>query len=151
MNNWCFSCVLITINLGDVQLSICVLLIKKSFHYESQNWRMDTVRCCTWWQDQNCDDQAILLLCINSKVNGLIILGIIFEYSLYFYAFCFAVRLSRLVLTLCNLEQYEVDTISGDIVKTLHVIVGFSVKRNFVCESKFSWWLFQLVVVSRFA
>ena len=37
----------------------------------------------------------------------------------------FAVRLSRLVLTLCNLEQYEVDTISGDIVKTLHVIVGF--------------------------
>ena len=63
--------------------------------------------------------------------------------------FLFAVRLSRLVLTLCNLEQYEVDTISGDIVKTLHVIVGF-VKRNFVCESKFSWWLFQLVVLSRF-
>ena len=24
------------------------------------------------------------------------------------------------------------------------------VKRNFVCESKFSWWLFQLVVLSRF-
>ena len=24
------------------------------------------------------------------------------------------------------------------------------VKRNFVCESKFSWWLFQLVVMSRF-
>ena len=41
------------------------------------------------------------------------------------YTLFFAVRLSRLVLTLCNLEQYEVDTISGDIVKTLHVIVGF--------------------------
>jgi hypothetical protein len=27
----------------------------------------------------------------------------------------FAVRLSRLVLTLCNLERYEVDIISGDI------------------------------------
>ena len=37
----------------------------------------------------------------------------------------FAVRLSRLVLTLCNLEQYEVDTTLCDIVKTLHVIVGF--------------------------
>jgi len=36
----------------------------------------------------------------------------------------FAVRLSRLVLTLCNLEQYEVDTILCDIVKTLHIIVG---------------------------
>ena len=55
---------------------------------------------------------------------GLFFIGIIFKYSLYFYAFL-AVRLSRLVLTLCNLEQYEVDTISGDIVKTLHVIVGF--------------------------
>ena len=41
------------------------------------------------------------------------------------FTLLFAVRLSRLVLTLCNLEQYEVDTISGDIVKTLHVIVGF--------------------------
>jgi hypothetical protein len=29
------------------------------------------------------------------------------------------------------------------------LLLGF-VKRNFVCESKFSWWLFQLVVVSRF-
>ena len=37
----------------------------------------------------------------------------------------FAVRLSRLVLTLCNLEQYEVNSILCDIVKTLHVIVGF--------------------------
>jgi len=77
-----------------------------------------------WWQDEKCDDQAILLLFINSKVYGLIILGIISKYSLYFYAFL-AVRLSRLVLTLCNLERYEVDTISGDMVKTLHVIVGF--------------------------
>jgi hypothetical protein len=42
-----------------------------------------------------------------------------------FTLFFFAVRLSRLVLTLCNLEQYEVDTISGDMVKTLHVIIGF--------------------------
>jgi hypothetical protein len=31
-----------------------------------------------------------------------------------------------LVLTLCNLEQYEVDTCyMCDLVKTLHVIVGF--------------------------
>jgi len=57
-------------------------------------------------------------------------MGLLFKISssstaLYFYAFFFAVRLSRLVLTLCNLERYEVDTISGDIVKTLHVIVGF--------------------------
>jgi hypothetical protein len=48
----------------------------------------------------------------------------------------FAVRLSRLVLTSCNLEQYEVDTILCDIVKTLHVIVGFFVKRNFVLRIK---------------
>ncbi len=68
--------------------------------------------------------EAILLLFVNFKVYGLIIQGIIFEYSLYFYAF-FAVRLPHLVLTLCNLEQYEVDSILCDIVKTLHVIVGF--------------------------
>ena len=57
----------------------------------------------------------------------------------------FAVRLSRLVLTLCNLEQYEVDTISSDIVKTLHVIVGFLLSvilfanQNFLDD--FSNWL----------
>jgi len=62
-----------------------------------------------------------------------------------FYALFFAVRLSRLVLTLCNLEQYEVDTISGDIVKTLHVIIGFLLSvilfanQNFLDD--FSNWL----------
>jgi hypothetical protein len=61
-----------------------------------------------------------------------------------FYAF-FAVRLSRLVLTLCNLERYEVDTILSDIVKTLHVIVGFLLSvilfanQNFLDD--FSNWL----------
>ncbi len=68
-------------------------------------------------------------------------MGLLFEVSSSSTACTFtlfyAVRLSRLVLTLCNLERYEVDTISGDMVKTLHVIVGY-VKRNFVCESKFS-------------
>ena len=60
------------------------------------------------------------------------------------YAFV-AVRLSRLVLTLCNLEQYEVDIISCDIVKTLHVIVGFLLSvilfanQNFLDD--FSNWL----------
>jgi len=63
----------------------------------------------------------------------------------------FAVRLSRLVLTLCNLEQYEVDVISCDIVKTLHVIVGFLLSvilfanQNFLDD--FSNWLY----LSRFA
>jgi hypothetical protein len=60
---------------------------------------------------------------INSKVYGLIIKVSSSSTACTFTLF-FAVRLSRLVLTLCNLEQYEVDTISGDIVKTLHVIVG---------------------------
>ena len=61
-----------------------------------------------------------------------------------FYAFL-AVRLSRLVLTLCNLEQYEVDTISSDMVKALHVIVGFLLSvilfanQNFLDD--FSNWL----------
>ena len=68
VNNWYFSCVLITINLGDNHLSICGLLIKKSFIMSRKRWRIDTVWCCTWWQDQNCDElecsknQAILLL-----------------------------------------------------------------------------------------
>ena len=56
---------------------------------------------------------------------GLLFLGYHLRVQLVLLRFLFAVRLSRLVLTLCNLEQYEVDTISGDIVKTLHVIVGF--------------------------
>jgi hypothetical protein len=57
----------------------------------------------------------------------------------------FAVRLSRLVLSLCNLERYKVDTISSDIVKTLHVIVGFLLSvilfanQNFLDD--FSNWL----------
>ena len=52
-------------------------------------------------------------------------LGYHLRVQLVLLRFFFAVRLSRLVLTLCNLEQYEVDTILCDIVKTLHVIVGF--------------------------
>jgi hypothetical protein len=67
------------------------------------------------------------------------------QVQLVLFTLFVAVRLSRLVLTLCNLEQYEVDTISGDMVKTLHVIVGF-VKRI-----KIFLMTFQLVVVSRFA
>jgi hypothetical protein len=47
------------------------------------------------------------------------------QVQLVLFTLFVAVRLSRLVLTLCNLERYEVDTISGDIVKTLHVMVGF--------------------------
>ena len=56
-------------------------------------------------------------------------MGLLFRYhlrvQLVLLRFFFAVRLSRLVLTLCNLEQYEVNSILCDIVKTLHVIVGF--------------------------
>ncbi len=55
-----------------------------------------------------------------------------------FTLFFFAVRLSRLVLTLCNLEQYEVDKISSDIVKTLHVIVGFLLSVILFANQKFS-------------
>jgi hypothetical protein len=50
-----------------------------------------------------------------------------------------------LVLTLCYLEQYEVDTISSDMVKTLHVIVRFLLSvilfanQNFLDD--FSNWL----------
>ena len=82
---------------------------------------------------------------INSKVYGLIILRYHLRVQLVLFTLFFAVRLSRLVLTLCNLEQYEVDTISGDIVKTLHVIVGFLLSvilfanQNFLDD--FSNWL----------
>ena len=55
----------------------------------------------------------------------------------------FAVRLSRLEFQYhVNLEQYEVDTISCDIVKTLHVIVGFLLSvilfANQTCLDDFS-------------
>jgi hypothetical protein len=82
---------------------------------------------------------------INSKVYGLIILRYHLRVQLVLFTLFFAVRLSRLVLTLCNLERYEVDTISGDIVKTLHVIVGFLLSvilfanQNFLDD--FSNWL----------
>jgi hypothetical protein len=65
--------------------------------------------------------------------------------QLVLFTLFFAVRLSRLVLTLCNLERYEVDTILSDIVKTLHVIVGFLLSvilfanQNFLDD--FSNWL----------
>ena len=75
--------------------------------------------------NSNVQNQAILLLFINSKVHGLIIKVSYSSTVCTFTLLFFAVRLSHLVLTLCNLEQYEVDTILCDIVKTLHVIVGF--------------------------
>jgi len=96
----------------------------------------------------NLDVQRIKQSCyyfINSKVYGLIILRYHLRVQLVLFTLFFAVRLSRLVLTLCNLEQYEVDTISGDIVKTLHVIVGFLLSvilfanQNFLDD--FSNWL----------
>ena len=130
VDNWCFSYVLITINLGDNHLSICDILIKKSFIMSRKGWRMNTFQCCMWWQDQNCDE----LKCPKSS-NLVIIYKLqrVWAYYLRYHLrvqlvllrFLIAVRLSRLVLTLCNLEQYEVDTILCDIVKTLHVIVGF--------------------------
>lgn len=76
-------------------------------------------------------------------------MGLLFEVSssstVCTFTLLFAVRLSRLVLTLCYLEQYEVDTISSDMVKTLHVIVGFLLSvilfanQNFLDD--FSNWL----------
>ena len=72
----------------------------------------------------NVQNQGILLLFINSKVYGLIF-KVSSSSTVCTFTLFFAVRLSCLVLTLCNLEQYEVDTILCDIVKTLHVIVGF--------------------------
>jgi len=82
---------------------------------------------------------------INSKVYGLIILRYHLRVQLVLFTLFVAVRLSHLVLTLCNLEQYEVDTILCDIVKTLHVIVGFLLSvilfanQNFLDD--FSNWL----------
>ena len=130
VNNWYFSYVLITLNLGDNHLSICDLLIKKSFIMSRKGWRMNTVQCCMWWQDQNFDElesQHWSNLVIIYKLQSVwaYYLGYHLRVQLVLVRFFFAVRLSRLVLTLCNLEQYEVDTILCDIVKTLHVIVGF--------------------------
>ena len=151
VNNWCFSYVLITISLGDNHLSICDLLIKKSFIMSRKEWRMDTFRCCTWWQDQNCDElecsknQAILLLFYKVQSVWAYYLRYHLRVQLVLFTLFFAVRLSRLVLTLCNLERYEVDTILSDIVKTLHVIVGFLLSvilfanQNFLDD--FSNWL----------
>ncbi len=86
-----FSCVLITIGLGDNNLSICGLLIKKSFIMSrSEEWVRFNVACddkTKILMNSKVNIEAILLLFINSKVYGLIIWGIIFEYSLYFYAF----------------------------------------------------------------
>ncbi len=89
--------------------------------------------------------QAILLLFINSKVYGLIIMVSSSSTACTFTLF-FAVRLSRLVLTLCNLEQYEVNTLLlCDIVKTLHVIVGFLLSvilfanQNFLDDFSIGW------------
>ena len=86
-------------------------------------------------------------------------MGLLLRYhlrvQLVLLRFLFAVRLSRLVLTLCNLEQYEVDTILCDIVKTLHVIVGFLLSvilfanQNFLDD--FSNWLYCLVLLKDFA
>ena len=140
-----------------------------------KRWRIDTVWCCTWWQDQNCDElecsknQAILLLFYKVQSVWAYYLRYHLRVQLVLFTLFFAVRLSRLVLTLCNLEQYEVDTISSDMVKKKQIMFPISfitdvwysqdaarycwvfVKRNFACESKFSWWLSQLVVVSHFA
>ncbi len=131
VNNWYFGYVFDHNKFGRQSFINLWFVDKEVFHYESQkgeDWVPFNVACDDKTKivmNSNVQNQAILLLFINSKVYGLIFWGIIFKYGLYFYASFFAVRLSRLVLTLCNLEQYEVDRILCDIVKTLHVIVGF--------------------------
>jgi hypothetical protein len=149
VNHWYFSCVLITISLGGNQLSICGLLIKKSFIMSRKMWRMSTFQCCMWWQDQNFDElesQHWSNLVIIYKLQS------VWAYYLRYhlpstactFTLFFAVRLSRLVLTLCNPRA----------IRSRHMLsVWFGqdsacycwvfVKRNFVCESKFSWWLFN--------
>ena len=82
---------------------------------------------------------------------GLIIHRYHLQVQFVLLRFFFAVRLSRLVLTLCNLEQYEVDTILCDIVKTLHVIVGFLLSVILFANQNFLDDFFQFVVLSRFA
>jgi hypothetical protein len=117
---------------------------------------MSTFQCCMWWQDQNFDElesQHWSNLVIIYKLQSVWAYssGIIFEHSLYCYALFFAVRLSHLVLTLCNLEQYEVDTLlsvwfSQDSARYCWVLLSVILFAN----QNFSWWLSQLVVVSRF-
>jgi hypothetical protein len=85
-------------------------------------------------------------------------MGLLFRYHLRVQLVLFtlysAVRLSRLVLTLCNLEQYEVDTILCDIVKTRMLLLGF-VKRNLFANQNFlddfSNWTYCLVLLKDFA
>ena len=61
----------------------------------------------------------------------------------------FAVRLSRLVLTLCNLEQYEVDTLlsvwfSQDSARYCWVLLSVILFANQNFLDDFSNWLFCL-------
>ena len=83
-------------------------------------------------------------------------MGLLFKVSISstactFYAFfCSTLITFGFNIMLPRQPKVEHIVICVILVKTLHVIVGFFVKRSFVCESKFSWWLFQLVVVSRF-
>jgi len=151
VNNWYFRYVLITIGLGDNHLSICDLLIKKSFimsRKKVKNRYRSMLHVMTrpkfWLARRPTSKQDLVII---YKLQS--VWAYYFRYhlrvQLVLLRFFFAVRLSRLVLTLCNLEQYEVDTISGDIVKTLHVIVGFLLSvilfanQNFLDD--FSNWL----------
>ena len=125
VNNWCLSCVLITISLGDNHLSICDLLIKKSFIMSRKRVKNEyrsvlhvMTRPKLWWSSN-------LVIIYKLQSVWAYYLGYHLQVRFVLLRF-FAVRLSRLVLTLCNLEQYEVDIISSDMVKKKQIMFPIS-------------------------
>ncbi len=83
-----------------------------------------------------CDDKTKIVMNLNVQNQAILLLFYKLQ-SVWAYYFkvsssstactftLFAVRLSHLVLTSCYLELFEVNPILCDVVKTLHVIVGF--------------------------
>ena len=149
VNNWYFSLCFDHNKFGWQPFINLWFIDKEVFHYESQKVKNGyrfmlhvMTRPKLWWSSN---------LVIIYKLQSL--WAYYFKVSSSSTACTFTLFVcSTLItfgLTLCNLEQYEVDTISGDIVKTLHVIVGFLLSvilfanQNFLDD--FSNWLYCLV------
>jgi len=132
VNNWYFNCVLITINLGDNLLSICCLFDKEVFHYESQKVKnryrsmLHVMTRPKFWLARRPTSKQDLVIIYKLQSVWAYYFRYHLRVQLVLFTLFFAVRLSRLVLTLCNLERYEVDTISGDMVKKKQIMFPIS-------------------------
>ncbi len=145
-----FVFALVTIGLGIVfHQTFWVKFDNKSFIVKimSQKWRIDTL-CGVVGDDKIKAFLSIILGIGDYEFSSVLELipkyvcicqGIIFECKMYFTLFCST--LTTFGVNIVFISSKKMSKHIADRVRLCMLLLVFVVKRNFVCESKFSWWL----------